>query len=74
MNDMPRSRLTARDRWIVAGLGILSVACATPGVHLAELWLRHEPAVLVSHGIALVGLAVTGWQWRSRRARRAAAA
>ena len=67
---MPRSRLSARDRWIVGGLGVLSVACATPGVHLAELWLRHEPAVLVSHGIALAGLAITAWQWRSRRAAR----
>ena len=71
---MADSRLSARDRWIVGGLGIASVACATPGVHLAELWMRHEPAVLVSHGIALVGLAITAWQWRSRRARGAVAA
>ena len=63
------TRMRIRDRWIVASLASLSVLSATPGVHLAALWLRHQPAVLVSHGLALVGLAMTGWQWRVRRAR-----
>lgn len=68
-STLQRSTST-RDRWVVAGLALVSVACATPGVHLAELWLPHEPAVLVSHGLALIGLAITAWQWRVRRARR----
>ena len=69
----PRSKgLTGRDRWLLTGLAVGSVLCATPGVHLAEVWLAHEPAVLLSHGLAVLGLGVTGWQWRTRRARRAA--
>jgi hypothetical protein len=72
MHPTSQSRMRIRDRWIVGSLAALSVVCATPGVHLAELWLRPHPAVWVSHGLALAGLAVTGWQWRVRRARRRA--
>ena len=65
-------RLGTRDRLAVAGLALAAVLCATPGVHLAERWLRHGPAVLVSHGLAVLGLALAAAQWRARRARTAA--
>ena len=72
MNATRSRGLAGRDRWVIGALAVGSVICATPGVHLAEVWLAHEPAVLLSHGLAVLGLGVTGWQWRARRARRAA--
>jgi hypothetical protein len=50
-----------------AGLGLLGLLTATPGVHVFERWMAPLPAVLVSHGLAvgLLGLAVA--RWRSAR-------
>ena len=60
---------TRRDWVIILGIALLAVLCAAPGVHLFALWLPPLPALLVSHGIAVVGLAIAFWQWRARRRR-----
>jgi putative Ca2+/H+ antiporter (TMEM165/GDT1 family) len=62
--EPPRTR---RDRAVVLGAGLAGVLCATPGVHLAELWLPRLPAVLVSHGVAVVLLGVAVRRWRAAR-------
>lgn len=67
LNPPHRRRLTRTDWSIVLGIALLAVLCAAPGVHLFALWLAAFPAMLVSHGLALVGLGVAAWQWRSRR-------
>ena len=54
---------TPRQRISIAGMVIVAVLTATPGVHLFELWLPHRAAVLVSHGIALVLLGLAAWRW-----------
>jgi hypothetical protein len=68
-NAQNQPRLTRTDWSIVLGIGILAVLCAAPGVHLFALWLAPLPAMLTSHGLALVGLGIAGWQWHSRRRR-----
>ena len=63
---------TRRDLAIVACIALASILVAAPGVHVFERWLARTPAVLVSHGLALAGLAVAVLEWRRRRTRRAA--
>ena len=61
---------SSRDRAIVACIALVSILVAAPGVHVFEWWLARTPAVLVSHGIALLGLAAAVVEWRRRRVRR----
>lgn len=67
-----RNAIPGREFAVPAGLGLLGVLTATPGVHLFERWMAPTPAVLVSHGLAvgLLGIAVARW----RAARRLGAA
>lgn len=60
-------KLTRRDWVVILGIALLATLCAAPGVHLFALWLSPLPALIVSHGLAVVGLAIAFWQWRSRR-------
>jgi hypothetical protein len=57
-------RPARRDALVVAAIVVAAILTATPGVHLFERWL----AVLVSHGIAVVLLAVAARRWRRARA------
>lgn len=61
--------MTRTDWFVILGIAVASVLCAAPGVHLFELWMAPRPALLISHGLAVVGLAVAVWQWRIRRRR-----
>ena len=70
MTSAAEQHLVRRDRYMVALLAVLAVLAATPGVHLVELWLPPRPALLLSHGVALVLLALAGHRWRVGRARR----
>jgi glucose uptake protein GlcU len=63
-----------RGRAAPAGLGLLAVLTATPGVHLFERWMAPAPAVVVSHGLAVVILGLAVVQWRAGRRARALAA
>jgi hypothetical protein len=64
-----RPHLTPRDRVVVLGAALISVLVAAPGVHVFERWLSPRAAFIVSHGLALLGLGLTAWQWRVRRSR-----
>jgi hypothetical protein len=59
---MPRP--THRDRLVVPAIALASILVAAPGVHLFELWLPPRPAIVVSHGLALLGLALAAYRWR----------
>ena len=65
---MPRPAAPRRDRLVVLAMAIASLLVAAPGVHLFERWLPERPAIVVSHGLALLGLALAAYRWR-RRAR-----
>ena len=69
MPNAPPHRLTSRDRLVLAGLVLAAVLTAAPGVHAFELWLPARAAFVVSHGLALLLLAVTACEWRRRAAR-----
>ena len=69
MQASERARLTRGDWSIVLAITIVSVLCAAPGVHLFALWLAPVPALITSHGLALVGLAIAFWQLRTRQRR-----
>ena len=59
----------AASRARAAGLVVAAVLTATPGVHLFELILSPTPAKVVSHGLALVMLAIAFREWRVLRRR-----
>jgi hypothetical protein len=54
---------------VLAGLVLAAVLTAAPGVHAFEVWLPARAALVVSHGLALLLLAVTAFEWRRRAAR-----
>lgn len=62
---MSRVTRVGRSRaFAAAGTAALGVLTAVPGVHLFERWLAPSPAVIVSHGLAVVMLALAAAQWR----------
>lgn len=61
--------MTVRDRLVVLSVALASTLVAAPGVHAFELWLSPRAAFIVSHGLALLGLALAAREWRRRRVR-----
>lgn len=64
MRHPPAPRPIRRARIVALTTALASVLVAAPGVHLFERWLRPRPAIVVSHGLALVGLALAAYRWR----------
>ena len=60
-----------RARLRLGTLVLLSILVAAPGVHLFELLLPTRTARWVSHGLALLLLALVAWRWTAARARTA---
>ena len=60
---------TTRD-WLRFGtLALIAVLVAAPGVHFFELLLPSRAAFWLSHGLAVLLLALVVWRWRASRAR-----
>jgi len=52
---------------VALGLVVLAIALALPGFHLLELYMARMPAMLISHGLALMALVAAVILWRRSR-------
>ena len=57
----------ARRRARTVGLVLAGMLTATPGVHALERFLPPRPSKIISHGLALVILAIAFREWRALR-------
>ena len=62
-------RQTTRDRLRFGALALLAVLVAAPGVHAFELWLPARAALWISHGLAVLLLALVAWRFTVARTR-----
>jgi hypothetical protein len=67
---MPNSvgrRLSIRDRVAIVAVIVLALIITIPGSHFLTLWLSERGAIVLSHTVGVVLLAIAFVHWRSRR-------